>query len=58
MAAIIFGFILGERREAAMELTDLALAFVRRGTQLFTRPHRIGCENNRHRNITMTLSLK
>ena len=27
-------------------------------TQLFTRPHSIGCENNRHRSITMTLSPK
>ena len=26
--------------------------------QLLTRPHSIGCENKRHRNITMTLSLK
>ena len=58
MAPIIFCFILGERREAAMARTHLALAFEGGGTQLFTRPHRIGCENNSHRNITMTLSLK
>ena len=25
---------------------------------LFTRPHRIGCEKNRHRNTTITLSLR
>ena len=30
----------------------------RGGTQLFTRSHKIGCENNRHRNITVTLPLK
>ena len=33
-------------------------AFFRSPTQLFTRPHITGCENNSHRNITMTLSLK
>ena len=27
-------------------------------TQLFTRPHSIGCENNRYRNTAMTLSPK
>ena len=58
MAAISFCFILGVRREAAMAGTHLALAFEGGRTQLFTRPHRIGCENNSHRNITMTLSLK
>ena len=58
MALVIFCFILGERREAAMARTHLALAFAGGGTQLFTRPHRIGCENNSHRNITMILSLK
>ena len=42
MAAIIFGFILGERREAAMALTDLALAFAGRGTQLFKMQGHIG----------------
>ena len=54
MAPIIFCFILGERREAAMARTHLALAFAGGGTQLFTRPHSIGCEKNSHRNITMT----
>ena len=54
MVPIIFCFILGERREVAMARTHLALAFAGGGTQLFTRPHRIGCENNSHRNITMT----
>ena len=58
MAPIIFWFILGERREAAMARTHLALAFAGGGRQLFTRPHSIGCENNSHRNITVTLSLK
>ena len=58
MAAISFCFILGVRRETAMAGTHLALAFEGGRTQLFTRPHRIGCENNSHRNITMTLSLK
>ena len=44
-----------------MVATNLASnqAFLSGGaTQLFTRPHSIGCENNRHRNITRTLSLK
>ena len=58
MASIIFCFILGARREAAMAGTHLALAFTGGRTQLFTRSHRIGCENNSHKNITMTLSLK
>ena len=51
MAPISFCFILGERKEAAMARTHLALAFAGGGTQLFTRPQKIGCENNGHRNI-------
>ena len=58
MAPITFCFILGECREAAMAGTHLALILAGGGTQLFTRPHKIGCENNCHRNIKMTLSLK
>ena len=58
MAPIIFCFILGERREARWRALISRLPLRGGGTQLFTRPHRIGCENNSHRNITMTLSLK